>query len=105
MCKLIGRDIETVQILGTISADTPTPVWSKDDAAASQEIYMVEVPAELQKRFGKLFALRVIGKGMIDALIDDGDFVIVAPHQPCKQRGYGRCLVQDRRRLYSSEIL
>ena len=68
-----------VQILGTVSADTPTPVWSKDDAAASQEIYMVEVPAELQKRFGKLFALRVIGKGMIDALIDDGDFVIVAP--------------------------
>ena len=68
-----------VQTLGTISADTPTPVWSKDDAAASQEIYMVEVPAELQKRFGKLFALRVIGKGMIDALIDDGDFVIVAP--------------------------
>jgi len=68
-----------VQILGTVSADTPTPVWSKDDAAASQEVYMVEVSAELQKRFDKLFALRVIGKGMIDALIDDGDFVIVTP--------------------------
>ena len=37
------------------------------------------VPAELLNRFGKLFAFRVIGTGMTDALIDDGDVVVIRP--------------------------
>ena len=68
-----------IQILGLIAAGTPIPVWSAEDSAASQEFDTVEVTPELQRQHGKLFALRVAGTSMIDALIDDGDVVIIKP--------------------------
>jgi len=68
-----------IQILGLIAAGTPIPVWSAEDSAASQEVDTVEVSPELQRQHGKLFALRVAGTSMIDALIDDGDVVIIKP--------------------------
>jgi repressor LexA len=68
-----------IQILGLVAAGTPIPVWSAEDSAASQEFDTVEVTPELQRQHGKLFALRVAGTSMIDALIDDGDVVIIKP--------------------------
>jgi len=68
-----------VQIVGAIAAGMPIPVFSSEDSAASAEFDTIEVAPELQKRFGKLFALTVNGTSMIDALIDDGDIVIVKP--------------------------
>jgi len=68
-----------IQILGLIAAGSPIPVWSAEDSAASQEFDIVEVSPELQRQHGKLFALRVAGTSMIDALIDDGDVVIIKP--------------------------
>ena len=38
-----------------------------------------EVSPDLQRQHGQLFALRVNGTSMVDALIDDGDVVIVKP--------------------------
>lgn len=68
-----------VQIVGAIAAGIPIPAWSTEDAASSEEFDTVEVSPELQRRYGKLFALRVSGTSMIDALIDDGDVVIIKP--------------------------
>ena len=68
-----------VQILGLIAAGTPIPVNSTEDSAASQEFDTVEISPELQRQHGKLFALKVSGTSMIDALIDDGDLVIIEP--------------------------
>jgi repressor LexA len=68
-----------IQILGLIAAGSPIPVWSAEESAASQEFDTVEVSPELQRQHGKLFALRVAGTSMIDALIDDGDVVIIKP--------------------------
>ena len=68
-----------VQIVGAIAAGMPIPVFSSEDSASSVEFDTIEVAPELQKRFGKLFALKVNGTSMIDALIDDGDIVIVKP--------------------------
>jgi repressor LexA len=59
----------------SLPTGTPMPVWGL--AASSQEFDTVEVSAELVEKFGNLFALRVIGTGMIDALIDDGDVVVI----------------------------
>jgi len=71
-----------VQIVGTIAAGKPIPVFSTEDAEFSSEFDTIEVAPELQRRFGKLFALTVNGTSMIDALIDDGDVVIIKPgHQ------------------------
>lgn len=68
-----------IQILGLIAAGTPIPVWSVEESEASQEFDTVEVSPELLRQHGKLFALRVNGTSMIDALIDDGDVVIIKP--------------------------
>ncbi len=70
-----------VQIVGAIAAGQPIPVFSTEDSASSAEFDTIEVAPELQKRFGKLFALTVNGTSMIDALIDDGDIVIIKPGQ------------------------
>ena len=68
-----------VQILGLIAAGTPIPAWSVEGSEFSQEFDTVEISPELLRQHGKLFALRVNGTSMIDALIDDGDVVIIKP--------------------------
>jgi repressor LexA len=50
-----------------------------EEASTPQEFYTVEVSAELSERHRSLFALKVKGAGMIDALIDNGDVVIIRP--------------------------
>ena len=70
-----------VQIVGAIAAGQPIPVFSSEDAAASEEFDTVEISPDLPRRHGKLFALTVHGTSMIDALIDDGDVVVVKPAQ------------------------
>ena len=68
-----------VQIVGAIAAGLPIPAFSTEGAASSAEFDTVEVPPELTRRYGTLYALNVAGTSMIDALIDDGDVVIVCP--------------------------
>ncbi len=76
-----GQPVSTapkVQIVGAIAAGQPIPVFSAEDSASSAEFDTIEISLDLQRRFGKLFALRVNGTSMMDALIDDGDVVIVS---------------------------
>ena len=68
-----------VQIVGAIAAGLPIPVFSTEDSAAGAEFDVIEVPPDLPRRFPRLFGLKVHGTSMIDALIDDGDVVIVTP--------------------------
>ena len=68
-----------VQIVGVIAAGSPIPAWSSEGSASSEEFDTVEISPELQRRHGKLFGLKVRGTSMIDALVDDGDVVIVKP--------------------------
>lgn len=68
-----------VQIVGAIAAGIPIPAWSTEASESSQEFDTVEVAPELQRQHGTLFALIVKGTSMIDALIDDGDVVIIKP--------------------------
>ena len=70
-----------VQIVGNIAAGSPIPAFSTEEAGSSAEFDTVEVPTELQRRHGKLFGLAVKGTSMIDALIDDGDVVVIKPAQ------------------------
>jgi repressor LexA len=70
-----------VQILGAIAAGQPLPVFSTEGAASSAEFDTIEVSPDLQRRHGKLYGLTINGTSMIDALIDDGDVVIVKPTQ------------------------
>ncbi len=77
-----GQPISTtprIPIVGRIAAGLPLPVFSAEDSASSREFDTIEIAPELQRRYGKLFGLTVEGTSMIDALIDDGDVVIIQP--------------------------
>lgn len=68
-----------VHIIGVIAAGVPIPALSTEDAESSQEFDTVEISPDLHRQHGRLFALRVNGMSMVDALIDDGDVVIIKP--------------------------
>ena len=68
-----------VSIVGSIAAGLPLPVFSSEGSATAAEFDTVEVAPDLPRRHGKLYALQVKGTSMIDALIDDGDVVIIKP--------------------------
>jgi repressor LexA len=65
-----------VPLLGVITAGSPLPDPENIDVETAD---MVEVPPELGsvERLKDVFALRVRGHSMIDALIDDGDVVLL----------------------------
>ena len=70
-----------VPIVGAIAAGAPLPVFSTEGAASSAEFDTIDVSPDLVRRHGRLYGLLVKGNSMIDALIDDGDVVIVKPAQ------------------------
>lgn len=80
--KLINRQ-ETVEltisvpVIGIIAAGTPIPAPTPDtwDIAAVSDT--MSVPAELTGGKENIYALRVKGLSMIDALINDGDIVLL----------------------------
>ena len=66
-----------VPLLGTIAAGSPIPVPSSD-TWTSEALETLEVPQEITKG-RQVYALRVKGTSMVDALIDDGDVIIMEP--------------------------
>jgi len=67
----------SVPLLGTIAAGKPIPVPSAE-TWTSAALDTIELPQGMTGD-KNIFALRVKGKSMIDALIDDGDIVIINP--------------------------
>lgn len=66
-----------VPIIGKIAAGEPIPVPTADtwDAAAAAET--MEVAADLTRGRQEVYALKVKGSSMVDALINDGDIVLM----------------------------
>ena len=65
-----------VPIIGTIAAGQPIPVPSADTWSADMSD-SIEVAPEMVGDRENVFALRVKGTSMIDALVNDGDIVIL----------------------------
>jgi repressor LexA len=65
-----------VPLLGTITAGQPLP--NPEDTSGS-DVAMIDVPADVAppERLNDVYALKVRGQSMIDALIDDGDIVLM----------------------------
>ena len=78
-----GRGLVRVPLLGTIAAGSPIPVPDAD-TWRSPPLETVEVPSELLGRAPEVYALRVRGTSMIDALIDDGDIVLLTPEKSAR---------------------
>ena len=71
------EDSLKIPIIGQIAAGEPIPVPAPDtwDAAASSET--MEVTADLIRGRTGVYALKVKGSSMVDALINDGDIVLM----------------------------
>jgi repressor LexA len=80
--KLLNKEptaemLVVVPVIGMIAAGEPIPVPTPDtwDITAVSETMMV--PPDLTRNKESIYALRVKGTSMIDALINDGDIVLM----------------------------
>ena len=83
----VERDTLALPIMGEIAAGQPIEAY--EEAAET-----LEVPRSLEAREDS-YVLRVRGKSMIDALIDDGDFVIVQPQATARDGDIVVALLED----------
>jgi repressor LexA len=69
--------VVAVPVLGQIAAGSPIPVPGSGAVDAPDE--SVEVSTDVTRGDANVFALRVRGTSMIDALVNDGDLVLLHP--------------------------
>ena len=72
------RDLVRVPILGSIAAGEPLAIPASD-TWHTVEVDNVDLPSFLTKGKPEVFAVRVKGESMIDALVADGDLVLMEP--------------------------
>jgi repressor LexA len=72
-----------VPIIGTIAAGQPIPVPSSDTWQQVDYDNVFDATEEMTKGKENVFALRVRGTSMIDALVNDGDIVILEQTSIC----------------------
>ena len=83
----VERDVLALPVLGEIAAGQPIEAYA--DGAES-----LDVPRSMQARDDS-YVLRVRGKSMIDALIDDGDYVVVQPQATARDGDIVVALLED----------
>lgn len=83
----IDRDVLALPVLGEIAAGQPIEAYA--DGAES-----LEVPRSMPAGEDS-YVLRVRGKSMIDALIDDGDYVVVQPQATARDGDIVVALLED----------
>jgi len=66
-----------VPVIGQIAAGDPIPVPTPDTWEVTSSAETLEVTADLTRGRGGIYALKVKGRSMIDALINDGDIVLM----------------------------
>ncbi len=96
-----------VPVLGRIVAGEPIPVPASDfnyfDAEESVEIAASLMPA--REKGKELFALEVQGNSMIDAMVNDGDIVVMKTCTGCQERRYGSRVAAGQERDHAQIFL
>jgi len=83
----IERETLALPVIGEIAAGQPIEAYAEGAET-------LEVPRSLQARDDS-YVLRVRGKSMIDALIDDGDYVVVQPQATARDGDIVVALLED----------
>jgi repressor LexA len=83
----VERDLLALPVIGEIAAGQPIEAYAEGAET-------LEVPRSMQARDDS-YVLRVRGKSMIDALIDDGDFVVVQPQATAHDGDIVVALLED----------
>ena len=78
MAPGLGSGTVEVPLLGTIAAGSPIPVPT-EETWASPALDTIRVPQDFTRGKDRVYALKVKGHSMIDALIDDGDTIVLEP--------------------------
>jgi repressor LexA len=93
-----SSDMFRVPLYGVIQAGEPIPIPASDfnsfTAEDSIDIAMSLMPAKEKGR--ELFALKVQGESMIDAMINDGDIIILKPTQEARNGDMVAVWLSDR---------
>lgn len=83
----VERETLALPVIGEIAAGQPIEAYAEGAET-------LEVPRSLQARDDS-YVLRVRGKSMIDALIDDGDYVVVQPQATARDGDIVVALLED----------
>ena len=68
-----------IPVVAYIAAGEPLPLLGSDGWAPDEPLETIEIPPDMLRNGRNLYALKVKGSSMIDALVDDGDIVLVEP--------------------------
>jgi repressor LexA len=88
------QDIAAVPIVGIIGASAPVPTPDADVLAAAEN--SVQIARSMVGNTEGLYALEVKGNSMIDALINDGDIVIMRRDQEVRNGDLAAVFLTDR---------
>ncbi len=92
--KVHLQDIAIVPIVGVIVASAPAPTPDADALAGAEN--SVQIARSLVGNVEGLYALEVKGDSMIDALINDGDIVIMRRDQEVRNGDLAAVFLTDR---------
>ncbi len=98
--------VVSVPILGTIQAGLPIPVMDPIALENADEQDLIELTRDIAPQRDNIFALRVKGDSMIDALINEGDIVVMQQTDVAKNGDMVAAWIKDReettlKRFYS----
>lgn len=98
--EAISATLRRVELVGTISAGQPIPVPDQREADD-----FVDVPAEMiPTKLKDVYALRVKGNSMIDALIADGDIVLLRYQESAENGQMAAVRVIDRNEVTLKKV-
>lgn len=106
--ELLGRarnkSVTQVPVLGFIAAGEPIPVPSAENWGASESIDTLDLAGDLLGGKGEVYALKVKGVSMIDALINDGDIVIMKATNYVSNGEMAAVWLKDRREVTLKKV-
>ena len=103
--EIVGetKEVALVPLLGVIAAGQPIWVPSADKWSAEAE-RMIEVPGEIMRGKKEVYALQVRGNSMVDAMIGDGDTVIMEKADDIKNGDVVACWLEKEQEVTLKKI-
>lgn len=97
------RQAAEVPLLGVIAAGQPIGVPSVDKWSSEAE-RMIDVPREIMRGRKDLFALRVRGNSMVDAMIADSDIVVMEQADTIKNGDVAACWLENEQEVTLKKV-
>lgn len=96
--------LHSVPVVGLIAAGQPIPVPSADTWSQGEYEDAVEVTDEMTRGRDNVYALRVKGTSMVDALVNDGDLVLMEATQSADDGDMVAVWLKDRQETTLKKI-